>query len=896
MATSLPRDVPSEPAEPRVSLGTITHNRPALLALLAGCVVAQDYPPERLEWVVIDDSDPGQEPDLSVLEQVGIALRHVRLTQRLPLGAKRNLCHEHASGELLVLMDDDDYYPPSRVPEAVAVLMAGQGEVAGCPRMPLLLLPEGSRWLTPSFHVNDATANSLAYRRSYVEAGHRFDPEAWQAEEVSFLEEFATPLLRLDPARTLTCIGHGSNTVDKRLWIARNGLHRFERLPADAPGFPPEDWQRRYCSALGLPEPAQSTPIAQPSLQTPPAPEPPPWRVAVITPYCSEPLELLRRCHASVLAQEVPCTHVLVADGPGHSELAEWDCRHIVLGACHADNGNTPRSLGALAAMNEGYDCIAFLDADNWYAPDHLRRVIDTQATGGFDVVFSGRHIVFPDGRRLTQLPEEERSHRHADTSAMVLFEPAFSSLALWTQMPRLYAPLCDRVVFQQLMARHRCGWSDAPTLFFETWYAGHFLAAGLLPPRNAKFLPLQPAAAWEAAAEDFRRRCPLPVYAGGEGVGPDKPRINLVTILAPARSGGTLLQSSLCRYLGFEGIPENQFLYHCVARLGPETRTRHPGELLRQVLAEPLQGDPRLKPHDRSLRGLEQALRSDRSYTLLEATFRAVLALTPPEAMAFARSYGQVTVLDRSCTLPLVADVLFQCLPEHRALLVLRDPVVQIASVRRMMESYPDAWACPDSSLAALCRHYLQSLAMPLQAAPPGQLRLVSHGRLLARPQEEIEAVCSWLGLEPNAFFALEPLEAGPPAWINRVHEKAWQRELEALPGRLLHEEPWKEACLAAALHAPLFGAGPAGSIADSGVSGEFSRAEREQLEHLFAPVCALIRRIDAGEPEPWACTAASASMAPGPAVSGLASDLPELVRQVLDGLGRHLVPPSDE
>lgn len=877
---------------PQVSLCTITRHRQALLTLLAGCVAAQDYPPELLEWVIVDDSEAGEPPDLSAAERAGIRIRYVTLTQRLPLGAKRNLCHEHASGEVLVVLDDDDFYPPSRVPEVVAVLADGEGEVAGCPRMPLLLLPEGSRWLTPSFHRNDATANTLAYRRSYVEAGHRFDPGAWQAEEVSFLEEFATPLLRLDPVRTLTCIGHGSNTVDKRLWIARNAQGCFERLAADAPGFPPESYLRVYRRALGLPEPSQDAAAPSDPL-TAANPVRHSWRVAVVTPYHDEPLELLRRCHDSVLAQEVPCTHVLVADGPGHPELAGWDCRHIVLGVGHDDNGNTPRSLGALAAMNEGHDCIAFLDADNWLAPDHLSRAIETQAAGGFDVVFSGRHIVFPDGLRLTVLPEEERSRRHADTSAMVLFAPAFSSLALWAEMPRLHARLCDRVVFQQLRARHRCGWSDAPTLFFETWYAGHFLAAGLLPPRNAKFLPLQPAAVWEEAAEAFRRRCPLPVYVGGEGVGPDKPRINLVTILAPARSGGTLLQAGLCRHLGFEGIPENQFLHHGVARFGPDPRARHDGRLLRQGLAEPLPPDPRLKPHDLPLRGLEQALRNDRSYTLLEAYFRAVLALTPPETMAFARSYGQVTVLDRSCTLPLVADVLFQCLPEHRALLVLRDPLEQIASVRRMIARHPDAWAGPEAGLEGLCRVYLQSLAIPLQAAPPGQLRLVSHARLRHRRAETIEAVSVWLGLEPNAFLALEPLEGGPPPWINRVHEEAWRRQIEALPGRLLRDEPWKEACLAAALEAPdPGGETPGVGQESSGSGGELPGGETEALLQLFAPVRSLIQAIDGEDPLPPPDSLPASRL---PRHSGFEADLHDLVRRVVEGLRRHGFPAAD-
>ena len=881
MGRSPSLDRPLEPSGPRVTLCTITRNRQALLALLAACVAAQDYPPELLEWVIVDDSDAGPQPDLSAAERVGIRIRYVQLTERLPLGAKRNLCHAHASGDLLVVLDDDDYYPPSRVPEVVAVLMDAEGEVAGCPRMPLLLLPEGSRWLTPSFHINDATANSLAYRRSYVQAGHRFDPEAWQAEEASFLEGFATPLLRLDPARTLTCIGHGSNTVDKRLWIARSGEHRFERLPADAPGFPPEDWLRRYCRALGLPHLPAS--VAAASLAGAPpreGSEPHPWRVAVITPYCSEPLELLRRCHDSVLAQETPCTHFFVADGPGQPALAGWDCRHIVLGVTHADIGNTPRGLGALAAMNEGFDCIAFLDADNWWAPDHLHRAIASQAEQSCAVVFASRNIVFPDGRRLTRMPDEDQAQRLADTSAMVLFAPAFSSVALWAQIPSLLAENGDRVVFSHLMASHRCSWVAHRTVYYETWWLGHFLAAGLLPPLNAKFLRRHPQQAWLEAAEEFRHRSPTPVHLPHDLVGSSKARVNLVSILGPSCSGGTLLQSGLCRYFGYAGIPENQFLCHYISCFGSDHQLRFDGAELLQRLAHHQPRHPLAKAHDLRLAGLEQAIRPGRSYTLLEAYFRVIQALTPPAALEFSRAWGQVTVLDRSVTMALVADVLYRCLPEHRAVLMLRDPLVQIAAVRRLQRRHPEAWSQAGieegDMLQHLSRVYLQSLATPLAAAPPGQLKLVRFERLLADPEPVIQQVSAFLGLEPNPYLALEPLPDDDGRFVNDAPGSRWRELVEALPQQLLRGEPWKQHCL---MVMP-----GAGMPACTGGLEPLSDEERQRLSAWFEPLQQVLAWLARLELFPDAAPPAIAR-----SDSSEARELGDLAAEVGAGLVRH-------
>ena len=40
----------------------------------------------------------------------------------MTLGKKRNLMHEKSSGAILVYMDDDDYYPPTRISHAVEKL------------------------------------------------------------------------------------------------------------------------------------------------------------------------------------------------------------------------------------------------------------------------------------------------------------------------------------------------------------------------------------------------------------------------------------------------------------------------------------------------------------------------------------------------------------------------------------------------------------------------------------------------------------------------------------------------------------------------------------------------------------------------------------------------------
>lgn len=199
----------------------------------------------------------------------------------------------------------------------------------------------------------------------------------------------------------------------------------------------------------------------------------------------------------------------------------------------------------------------------------------------------------------------------------------------------------------------------------------------------------------------------------------------------------------------------------------------------------------------------------------------------------------------------------------------MLRDPLQQIASVRTLITSNPEAWEYPDPSLSNLCRIYLQSLAIPLQAAPVGQLLLVSYTALRAREPQVLEAVCAWLGLEPNPFLSLEALQHDSGHWINHAHEQGWQQEVEALTGRLLHEQPWKQVGLA----------GQRSSPSESDPEEVFTATEREQLEALIAPLQMMIQEFDAQE----ACASLPPSLSRGD------MELNSLVELTLQGLRRH-------
>jgi FkbM family methyltransferase len=211
-------------------------------------------------------------------------------------------------------------------------------------------------------------------------------------------------------------------------------------------------------------------------------------RVAVVTPYYKETHEVLGTCIASVAAQSFrERRHILIADGHPNSLVASKDVSHIVLPTSHADNGNLARCVGAMAAVAEGFDAVAFLDADNWFRPDHLARMVDQHRRTGASVCTSGRTIHRLDGS-LIGVDQHSDGEKFVDTSCLCIFRPAFDLLPLWGLMPHEFGPVCDRVMWQAIIARGICrSHSTEPTVAFRTQYALHYRNLGEVPPAGAK-------------------------------------------------------------------------------------------------------------------------------------------------------------------------------------------------------------------------------------------------------------------------------------------------------------------------------------------------------------------------------------------------------------------------
>ena len=196
---------------PFVSICTPTFNRRPFISGMLKCFDHQNYPKDRMEWIIIDDGTDKIE-DL-VKDHPNI--KYFSYDNKLSLGKKRNLLHDKSIGEILVYMDDDDYYPPDRVSHAVETLQSNKEALcAGSSEIYIYFKTIQKMYQFGPYGPKHATAGTFAFKRELIK--NRYDEDACLAEEKSFLKDYTVPFVQLDPKKTILVFSHEHNTFDKR--------------------------------------------------------------------------------------------------------------------------------------------------------------------------------------------------------------------------------------------------------------------------------------------------------------------------------------------------------------------------------------------------------------------------------------------------------------------------------------------------------------------------------------------------------------------------------------------------------------------------------------------------------------------------------------------------------
>jgi len=201
-------------SRPFVSVLTPTYNRRRFIPHLIECFKAQDYPQNKIEWIILDD---GTDKVGDLFEKSGLKnVRYYAEDIKLNIGAKRNKLNVLAKGDIVVCMDDDDYYPPDRIKHVVYKL--GQKpdfKICGSSQLYMYYSDNKQIYCIGPYNQNHATNGTMGYRRSYFD-NHKYDEHVTHAEETSFLNGYKEPMIQLDPHKVMLVMSHSENTFDKK--------------------------------------------------------------------------------------------------------------------------------------------------------------------------------------------------------------------------------------------------------------------------------------------------------------------------------------------------------------------------------------------------------------------------------------------------------------------------------------------------------------------------------------------------------------------------------------------------------------------------------------------------------------------------------------------------------
>jgi glycosyltransferase involved in cell wall biosynthesis len=209
---------------PFVSICTPTFNRRPFWEYTIRCFNHQDYPKQNMEWIIIDDGTDKIEDLVKNIDQV----KYFKYNTKMPLGKKRNIMHEKSKGDIIVYMDDDDYYPPQRVSHAVNMLISHPNALcAGASEIYIWFKHIQCMYQFGPYGPNHATAGTFAFKRELLE-DHRYDDNAALAEEKAFLKNYSVPFVQLEPKKTILVFSHIHNTFDKKK-LLENGENKFQK-------------------------------------------------------------------------------------------------------------------------------------------------------------------------------------------------------------------------------------------------------------------------------------------------------------------------------------------------------------------------------------------------------------------------------------------------------------------------------------------------------------------------------------------------------------------------------------------------------------------------------------------------------------------------------------------
>ena len=212
---------------PPISIVTLLYNRRKFFDLACHNIMLSDYPKDKIEWVIVDDSDDPNEAVSDRVIQVGmksapLTVVYVPYERKLPISEKRNIGIKRSKNEIVLFMDDDDHYPETSFRRRVAWLTKHpwKPQCTACTTIACYDLLRGvSAVNTPPWNlplkqrISEAT---MTFYKSWWDA-QKFAFKIDIGEGESFLEGREHEVLEMPPQQIIVAFSHKKNTSGRRI-------------------------------------------------------------------------------------------------------------------------------------------------------------------------------------------------------------------------------------------------------------------------------------------------------------------------------------------------------------------------------------------------------------------------------------------------------------------------------------------------------------------------------------------------------------------------------------------------------------------------------------------------------------------------------------------------------
>ena len=215
---------------PPISIITLAYNRRNFVELCWYNLLLTDYPRNKIEWIVVEDSDDDMKAGSDkfvkfAADHPEFSLVYVPVGHRLSVGAKRNLGVERATNDICLFMDDDDFYPQTSFRRRVAwltkaVVTGHQQKAVAITTMAMYDLKRAASAVNvPPWNIplrQRISEASLCFRKSFWEE-RKFSEEANIAEGEEWLCGRESDVLEIPPQHIIVALSHGANLSSRRI-------------------------------------------------------------------------------------------------------------------------------------------------------------------------------------------------------------------------------------------------------------------------------------------------------------------------------------------------------------------------------------------------------------------------------------------------------------------------------------------------------------------------------------------------------------------------------------------------------------------------------------------------------------------------------------------------------